>query len=131
MQWPPKLRDLFEVDDDDVQYPMPFEDPRLLMENFSNLEEKNLQLIRQCQEADEQIEKKKEQLSLDKAKNTKEIEELTKKVDDIKKKIEKTQNEKDNMEEKKSNVEDKMMPRKICDEIAERVRSIVLKLLPN
>lgn len=131
MQWPPKLRDLFEVDDDNVEYPMPFEDPKFLMENFSNLEEKNLQLIRQCQEADEQIEKKKEQLSLDKAKNTKEIEEMTKKEDDIKKKIEKTQNEKDNMEEKKSNVEDKMMPRKTCEEIAERVRRIVSQLLPN
>jgi hypothetical protein len=28
------------------------------MENFSNLEEKNLQLIRQCQDIDEQLERK-------------------------------------------------------------------------
>ena len=40
--FPDKLKDLFEVDDYDMVYPVPFSDPRLLMENFSNLEEKNL-----------------------------------------------------------------------------------------
>jgi hypothetical protein len=41
-KWPAKLKDLFEVDDYDMVYPVPFSDPKLLMENFSNLEEKNL-----------------------------------------------------------------------------------------
>ena len=41
-KWPAKLKDLIEVDDYDMVYPVPFSDPKLLMENFSNLEEKNL-----------------------------------------------------------------------------------------
>jgi hypothetical protein len=62
-KWPAKLKDLFEVDDDNMSYPIPFSDPKLLMDNFSNLEDKNLTLIRQCQEQDEVLERKREQFS--------------------------------------------------------------------
>lgn len=47
-KWPPKLKELFELDDDMTEYKNPFKDPRELMENFQTLEEKNLTLIRQC-----------------------------------------------------------------------------------
>jgi septal ring factor EnvC (AmiA/AmiB activator) len=47
------LLELFELDDDTTEYINPFSNPKELMENFQNLEEKNLTLIRQNQETDE------------------------------------------------------------------------------
>ena len=44
-QFPPKLRDLFELDDDDTEYNLPLKDTKALMDIFSELEEKSLNLI--------------------------------------------------------------------------------------
>lgn len=86
-KWPAKLKDLFEVDDNATEYPQPFADARLLMENFSNLEEKNLQLIRQCQDIDEQLDRKRDQRIKMERTFEGEIKELDSKVEQIEKKI--------------------------------------------
>ena len=51
-----------------------------MMENFTNLEEKNLQLIRQCQDVDEQLERKRDQLKNMEYEFTKEFYELENKA---------------------------------------------------
>ena len=47
---------MFELDDDETEYTLPLEDTKALMDIFSELEEKNLNLIIQGQENDQQIE---------------------------------------------------------------------------
>lgn len=50
VQIPPKLRELIEDSDDD--YPLYFKNPDQLLEMFAGLEEKNLFLIQQGQDAE-------------------------------------------------------------------------------
>lgn len=42
-----------------MEYPVPLREPAELMDIFAQLEEKNLQLIKQCQEHDQMLEQKK------------------------------------------------------------------------
>lgn len=56
---PQELREIIEDSDDDL--PLRFNDPSDLMEIFSVLEEKNLFLIKRCQDSEQQLEEKKQQ----------------------------------------------------------------------
>lgn len=57
VQIPPKLREVIEESDD--EYPLYFRKPEELLEMFATLEEKNLFLIQQGQEAEQVLETKK------------------------------------------------------------------------
>ena len=48
--YPDKLRELYELDDENEEYPVPFQNPEDLIKIFSELEEKNLALIQEGQE---------------------------------------------------------------------------------
>ncbi len=60
VQIPKDLREVIE--DSDNEYELYFRDPGQLMDIFSNLEEKNLFLIQQSQDAEQQLETKKHEL---------------------------------------------------------------------
>lgn len=130
-KWPAKLKDLFEVDDDNMNYPKPFSDPKLLMDNFSNLEDKNLTLIRQCQEQDEVLERKREQfvrMNSDNQEQKAKQEILLRATED---KIKKTDAEKEILEEKKSDTSKQMISEETYDLIAQRVGKIVKEMIPE
>lgn len=55
---PQELREIIEDNDDNM--PLRFNDPSELMEFFSVLEEKNLFLIKRCQDSEQQLEEKKQ-----------------------------------------------------------------------
>lgn len=56
------------LEDSDDEFEMPFKDANDLMSIFENLEEKNLFLIQQGQENEQQIEEKKREFALQKKK---------------------------------------------------------------
>lgn len=68
---PPELKDVIEDSDDEL--PLRFDDPSELMEIFSVLEEKNLNLIERCQDSEQQLEEKKQQEKLIKAEFSRQI----------------------------------------------------------
>jgi len=55
---PPELKEIIDDSDDDL--PLRFNDPEELMEIFSTLEEKNLFLIKRCQDSEQQLESQKQ-----------------------------------------------------------------------
>jgi hypothetical protein len=55
---PPELKEI--IDDSDDELPLRFDSPADLMEIFSVLEEKNLFLIKRCQDSEQQLEEKKQ-----------------------------------------------------------------------
>lgn len=57
VQIPKDLREVIE--DSDNEYDLGFRDPEELMKIFTELEEKNLNLIEDCQEVEQQLEAKK------------------------------------------------------------------------
>ena len=95
--YPPKLQGLFE-DDDDEEYPLPFNDPDDLMNIFSDLEEKNLSLIEQGQEHDELLEKKRKDFYKIRNDLENEIDNLKKSELEVKERTGKTQSEKQTLE---------------------------------
>ena len=56
--YPVKLQELFD-DNEDEEYPLPFNEPDELMNIFADLEERNLSLIKQGQDHDELYEERK------------------------------------------------------------------------
>lgn len=58
----PDLEEILYIDDIDESYDVPFSNPDELMAIFSELEDKNLSLIQQGQEAEQQIENKKKEM---------------------------------------------------------------------
>ena len=95
--YPPKLQGLFE-DDDDEEYPLPFNDPDDLMNIFSDLEEKNLSLIEQGQEHDELLEKKRKDFYWIRNVLENDIDILKKSEIEVKERTGKTQSEKETLE---------------------------------
>ena len=74
----PDLEEILYIDDIDESYDVPFSNPDELMAIFSELEDKNLSLIQQGQEAEQQIEnKKKEMIQIEETKE-RELSELKK-----------------------------------------------------
>ena len=59
MPYPDKLKQLFDEDSSNESYDLPFDQPSDLMRHIDEFEEKNLSLIEQWQENEEQIENKK------------------------------------------------------------------------
>ena len=57
--YPVKLQELFD-DNEDEEYPLPFNEPDELMNIFADLEERNLSLIKQGQDHDELYEERKQ-----------------------------------------------------------------------
>lgn len=68
---PPELKDVIEDSDDEL--PLRFNEPTELMEIFSVLEEKNLNLIERCQDSEQQLEEKKQQEKIIKAEFSRQI----------------------------------------------------------
>ena len=56
--YPVKLQELFD-DNEEEEYPLPFNEPDELMNIFADLEERNLSLIKQGQDHDELFEERK------------------------------------------------------------------------
>ena len=59
LNMPQELKEIIEDSDDEL--PLRFNDPSDLMEIFNVLEEKNLFLIKRCQDSEQQLEEKKQQ----------------------------------------------------------------------
>ena len=59
VEYPDKLKPLFEEDSENEEYEPPFKLPEHLMEHFVELEENNLSLIQQWQENEQQTEEKR------------------------------------------------------------------------
>ncbi len=88
MQIPKDLREVIE--DSDNEYELFFENPDQLLDIFANLEEKNLFLIQQSQDAEQQLETKKHEFTELEGEMQREIRVLTKglqEVDDRKSRI--------------------------------------------
>ena len=96
VQIPAELRDVIEESDD--EYPLHFEEPDQLIEMFSTLEEKNLFLIQQGQEAEQVLETKKHEYDKLKGEFNYEIGVLKGSKGEIKGRIFKTDAEKNNLQ---------------------------------
>lgn len=94
------------------------------MDNFSSLEEKNLQLIRQCQDVDEQLERKRDQKAKLSAEFAREFKELESKVTEIEGKISRSQKDNDVLGRKKQDSNRQMISEKTYGELRKKVCKI-------
>ena len=61
VEYPEKLKRLFDEDSSDQSYDLPFEHPKDLYKHFTDLEEENLGLIVQWQDNEEQTESRRQE----------------------------------------------------------------------
>lgn len=104
---PPKLKDL--IDEPDVEYDMYFTAPDQLLEFFAILEEKNLFLIQQGQEAEHVLETKQHDYEHLLKESQKEINILKESKKEIKERIKKNENEKNQLQNTTLESENKVL----------------------
>ncbi len=98
VDYPPKIRQLFEDDSSDHSYELPFADPEELMNHFVELEEDSLSLIQQWQDYEQQTELRRQEFEKCKREKNLEISSLQKTVDENQVRSTKIRNEKSVLE---------------------------------
>lgn len=109
MNIPDKLKDLLMVDSPDQEYDLPFSEPSELMALFSELEEKNLSLIQQGQEVEQQIENKQREKEILQIQKERELGELRQTELEIDARTRKTMNELELLQSKSEESNKKIM----------------------
>lgn len=98
VEYPEKLKKLFEEDSSNESYDLPFEKPEHLNQHFVELEENNLSLIQQWQENEQQTEIKRKEFELIQTEKQREISNLKSTVEENKHRAKKIAAEKSTLE---------------------------------
>lgn len=107
--YPSKLKSLFEDDDEDEEYEVPFKNPEELMNIFADLEEQNLKLIQQGQETEQAIELRKKKMEEETIREDGELDKLEKREKEVSDRFKKIVEEKINLESTSAGDVTKMM----------------------
>lgn len=116
------------IADDTFEYKTDFDNPDDLIKNFTALEEKNLFLIQQTQEAEQAYEEKNQELTRIKKKFDKEISGLQQGLNETNERIKKIRKEIDT--ESKGDNENKEMDPMIINRIKSKVKEVYMSI-PN
>ncbi len=120
---PQKLRDI--IDDTEDDYKVFFKTDSELMDIFENLEEKNLFLIQQGQENEQQIEMKRLEQKETQRKLESEIQTLEDREREVQQRTEKTMREKANLEDQTSDVNNKVISDRTFKIISDQAAAIL------
>lgn len=115
------------IEDDNFNYKLDFKAPDDLLKSFELLEEKNLFLIQQTQEAEQAIEDKNQEFKQVKHRLNREIEKVSRDFKDLQDKIEATQLEIESVNAIKDNITS-MSPRHM-ENIKNKIKQIVINTI--
>lgn len=122
-----EINDLIE--DDTFKYDIPFKDPEDLIANFTTLEEKNLFLIQQTQEAEQAFEEKNHEFMRIKKECERDIRGLENGLTEVKERIKKAKGEMDKEEDFDN--DQKAMPSELVKRIRNKVKEVYASISAN
>jgi len=124
VEYPDKLKKLFDEDSSNMSYELPFKKPEHLMEHFVELEENNLSLIQQWQENEQQTEIKRKEFELIQAEKQREIHNLKSTVEENKQRAKKIATEKSTLEIQTFNGSETVMNESTYKRIITKINNI-------